>query len=78
MAIVGTLVIPRIGLQTAVLEGTDTLILEKGPGHWEETPLPGEGGRCVISAHRTAFGSLFLRLDELEPGDAIELRMPTA
>jgi len=59
-----------------VLEGTDTLILEKGPGHWEETPLPGEGGRCVISAHRTAFGSLFLRLDELEPGDAIELRMP--
>jgi sortase A len=73
---VGTLVITRIGLQTAVLEGTDTPILEKGPGHWEETPLPGEGGRCVISAHRSTFGSLFLRLDELEPGDAIELRMP--
>ena len=75
-AIVGTLVIPRIALQTTVLESTDTLVLEEGPGHWEETPLPGEGGRCVISAHRTTFGSLFLRLDELEPGDAIELRMP--
>jgi sortase A len=75
-AIVGTLVIPRIALQTTVLESTDTLILEEGPGHWEETPLPGEGGRCVISAHRTTFGSLFLRLNELEPGDAIELRMP--
>lgn len=75
-AAVGTLVVPRIGLRTTVLEGTDTPILEEGPGHWEETPLPGEGGRCVISAHRSTFGSLFLRLDELEPGDAIELHMP--
>jgi LPXTG-site transpeptidase (sortase) family protein len=73
--IVGRLVIPRIELQTEVLEGTDASALEHGPGHWEESPFPGEGGRCVISGHRTTFGGVFRRLGELQPGDTIEMHM---
>jgi sortase A len=73
---IGTLSIPRISLETVILEGTDDATLEKGPGHWEDTPLPGEGGRCVISGHRSTFGGPFLRLGELEPGDRIEFRLP--
>lgn len=72
----GVIRIPRIEVQAQVVEGTEPEDLERGPGHWKETPLPGQHGRVVISGHRTTFGAPFLRLDELKPGDEIDLVLP--
>ena len=52
--------------------------LKKGPGHWEETPLPGQGGNFVVSGHRTTYGAPFFKLNELKPGDEIDLIFPYA
>jgi LPXTG-site transpeptidase (sortase) family protein len=74
--VVCRLVIPRIGVDVDVWEMTDEAVLEKGPGHWPETPVPGQGGHCVISGHRSTRGSVFLRLGELVPGDIMEVVLP--
>ena len=67
------IIIPKINLERISYEGADNKTLEQGPGHIEETPLPGDIGRCTISGHRTTYGSPFLRVDELEDGDLIYL-----
>jgi sortase A len=68
---VAMLKIPRIGLQQAVVEGTNVLDLRRGPGHYSGTPLPGERGNAAIAGHRTTYGGPFNRIDELRPGDPI-------
>lgn len=65
--------IPKVDLELITYEGADPQTLKKGPGHIEETPLPGSVGRCTISGHRTTYGSPFKRIDELENGDLIYL-----
>ena len=47
--------------------------LKKGPGHYPETPLPGQEGNAAIAGHRTTYGAPFNRIDELEPGDEIHV-----
>jgi LPXTG-site transpeptidase (sortase) family protein len=68
---VARLVIPKISLDAYVLDGTDTKTLDRGPGHYEETPLPGEQGNCAIAGHRTTYGHPFRELDQLRKGDLI-------
>jgi len=64
--------IPAIGLRNAVIvEGTAPEMLELGPGHLRDTPLPGQLGLSVVYGRRTTFGAPFARLDELQPGDQI-------
>lgn len=65
--------IPGIDLEWVSYERSDSPTLEQGPGHIEETPLPGDVGRCTISGHRITYGSPFERVDELEEGDLIYL-----
>lgn len=65
--------VPKIELEWIANEGSDSKTLKKGPGHIIETPLPGQGGRCTISGHRTTYGAPFNRIDELEKGDLIFL-----
>jgi sortase A len=72
----GKLEIPAIDVSTYVVEGTDTDNLRKGPGHYPDTPLPGERGTVAIAGHRTTYGAPFRDLDQLERGDEIELEMP--
>ncbi|GAB4246863.1 MAG: hypothetical protein Kow00122_04020 [Thermoleophilia bacterium] len=74
----GRILIPKIGLDTVMVEGTGRSDLREGPGHWPETPLPGMGGNFVVSGHRTTYGAPFLRLDRLEPGDDIQVLLPYA
>ena len=59
-----------------VVEGTDTDSLRKGPGHYPETPLPGEPGTSAIAGHRTTYGAPFRHIDELKPRERITLDMP--
>lgn len=75
-AAVARLVIPRIGLDEIVLEGTADNTLNAGPGHLSWSPLPGAPGNSIISAHRDRH---FRHFDELRVGDTIttELRSRT-
>ena len=45
--------------------------LRKGPGHYPNTPLPGQLGNAAIAGHRTTYGAPFFRVDELAAGDEI-------
>ena len=63
--------IPKINLDLIVVEGTNHKALRVGPGHLKDTPLPGEPGNSVISAHRDTF---FRHIYELAKGDEIQVR----
>ncbi len=65
------LIIPEIQLKTHVLSGTSDDVLAKGPGHFEETALPGKEGNSAIAGHRNMYGSPFKDLDKLKDGDEI-------
>lgn len=69
----GVMRVPRIGLEAVVFEGVSTGTLKKGPGHMPGTVLPGQPGNAVISGHRTTYGRPFFDLDQLQPGDRIEI-----
>ena len=68
--------IPRIGVDTVVVEGTTASALRAGAGHYPSTPLPCEVGNVAIAGHRTTYGRPFHDLDVLEPGDRITLETP--
>jgi sortase A len=68
--------IPAIGVSDYVVEGTDTASLRKGPGHYPETPLPGDPGTAAIAGHRTTYGAPFRHIDELKHGQRIVIDMP--
>jgi sortase A len=72
----GRIVLPSIGVSEVFVEGTGAGDLRTGPGHYPQTPLPGERGTVAIAGHRTTYGAPFRDVDDLEPGDRIELRMP--
>jgi sortase A len=65
------LVIPDIGVDKIVVEGVSLEDLKHGPGHYPDTPLPGQPGNSAIAGHRTTYGAPFNRVDELENGDEI-------
>jgi sortase A len=73
---IGIIRIPRIGRHDAVVQGTDTDSLRKGPGHYPATSFPGQGGTVAIAGHRTTYGAPFNQIDKLKPGDEIILEMP--
>jgi len=63
--------IPKIGVDSAVVQGVGVGDLEKGPGHYPRTPMPGQPGNAAIAGHRTTYGAPFYNLDELHAGDDI-------
>lgn len=65
------MIIPKIGVDKIIVEGVSLRDLKKGPGHYPETPLPGQEGNAAIAGHRTTYGAPFHRIDELVPGDEI-------
>jgi sortase A len=73
---IGRIVIAKIGASFDVVQGTDTASLEKGPGHYPATALPGLGRTVAIAGHRTTYLAPFRHLDGLAAGDRIVLRMP--
>jgi sortase A len=68
---IGRLAIPAIGLDVAYRSGVHEAVVNRGPGHWPGTPLPGNAGNSVLSGHRTTFTHPFGDLDLLERGDRI-------
>ena len=72
----GRIGLPSLGRRYAMVEGTDTASLRKGPGHYPDTPLPGQRGTVAVAGHRTTYGAPFRTIDRLRRGDPIILRMP--
>ncbi len=66
--------IPKIGVDSIVVNGVTRDDLRKGPGHYPDTPLPGQQGNAAIAGHRTTYGAPFGNLDQLSPGDLIQVR----
>ena len=75
---IGTIRIAKIGVVNEIVQGTDTSSLEKGPGHYPQTALPGLGQTVAIAGHRTTYLAPFRNINTLVPGDKIVVEMPYA
>jgi sortase A len=73
---IGKIRMPKLDREYAIVEGTDTDSLRKGPGHYPDTSFPGQGGTVAIAGHRTTYGAPFNDVDKLKRGDEIVLEMP--
>jgi sortase A len=68
--------IPKIGVDTIVVEGTTQSALRAGAGHYRQTPLPCNGGNVAIAGHRVTYGKPFTDLEKLAVGDEVFLDTP--
>jgi sortase A len=73
---IGRIKIDRIGLSIVVVQGTDTSSLQKGPGHYTNTPIPGQPGTVAIAGHRTTYLAPFRHIDQIRDGDEVRIEMP--
>jgi sortase A len=67
----GRLSIPKLGLDAELHEGIRLTTLDRGPGHWPGSAMPGQLGNVVVAGHRTSHGAEFRHLDALAPGDEL-------
>jgi sortase A len=73
---IGRIQIDRIGLDIVVVQGTDTSSLQKGPGHYKNTSIPGQPGTVAIAGHRTTYLAPFRHINDIQDGDEIRIEMP--
>jgi sortase A len=71
--------IPRLGksYKFAVVQGTSTADLIKGPGHYPGTAMPGQLGNFAVAGHRTTYLHPFYDINELAVGDPIVIETRT-
>lgn len=67
---------PTLGTDHIVVAGVGVDELQQGPGHFPDTPMPGQLGNAAIAGHRTTYGQPFHDVDQLAPGDDIVLTTP--
>jgi sortase A len=70
---IGTIAIPKLQLLHSMWEGITDSTLNRGPGHWPGTAMPGQIGNVVLGGHRVSHDRPFRHIDELVPGDQIIL-----
>jgi sortase A len=70
--------IPALGVDYTVVEGTDETSLQRGPGHYPATGLPGQRRTTAIAGHRTTYQAPFRQIDELEGDDEVIIETPYA
>lgn len=76
LEVLGILSIPKINIDLLFTEGVTKEALKYAVGHMPGTAMPGEVGNCAVAGHRSyTFGEYFNRLDELEVGDEITVRI---
>ena len=66
-----TISIPAIGLHALVREGVSQSVLDRGPGHYPGSGLPGGRRAVAIAGHRVTHTRPFLRIHELKRGQLI-------
>jgi sortase A len=72
----GRIELPALDREYVMVEGTDTATLRKGPAHYPETSLPGQGGTVAVAGHRTTYLAPFRTIDDLRQRDRIVITMP--
>jgi len=65
--------IPSIGVDAIVKEGLGNWKWIAGPAHEPESAFPGDGGNCIIAAHRNMWDAAFARLPRVRKGDIIDI-----
>ena len=76
---IGRIIAPDMDdLNAVVVQGTDTGSLQEGPGHYPQTPFPGQPGTVAIAGHRTTYLAPFRHIDSMHRGDKVTLEMPYA
>jgi sortase A len=70
---IGRISIPDIGVDFVYVQGVELKDLRDGPGHFPQTPMPGQAGNAALAGHRTTYAAPFNRLDELPPGAEITI-----
>jgi sortase A len=73
---IGRIIIPRLGLNMVMVNGTDESSLRRGPGRDLRTYMPGQNRLVYVAGHRTTFLAPFAQIQEIQPGDLITLEMP--
>lgn len=68
---IGKINIPAIELNAWLVGGAKLEQLERGPGVFAGSPLPGQLGNVAIAGHRESFGGPFEHLDVVKPGDEV-------
>lgn len=69
--IIGRIKIPTLDVSKWLVAGVGYEQLEKGPGLFSGSPLPGQLGNVALAGHRTTYGAPFGRINELKDGDQI-------
>jgi sortase A len=73
---IGRLLVPRLGLNMVLVNGTDDSTLKKGPGRDLRTYMPGEGQLVYIAGHRTTYLAPFAHIDAIRNGDFVTIEVP--
>ncbi len=68
---IGTIEIPKIGLNHRIFQGISLKTIDHGPSHWPGTALPGEVGNSVFAGHRVTHSHPFRNIHELVAGDEV-------
>ena len=71
----GSIAIPRLGLDAPLQDGISLAAIDQGPGWWPGTALPGQLGNLVVAGHRTTFTQPFRHLERLRAGDLVQFRI---
>ncbi len=74
--VIARIMIPAIGLDKIVVEGAATDELRSAIGRYRGTAFLGGKGNASLAGHRTTYGAPFGRINELLPGDKINLLTP--
>ena len=73
---IGRIVVPRLGLNMILVNGTDEASLMRGPGRDARTYMPGQGQLVYVAGHRTTYLAPFSHIDSMRNGDLITVRVP--
>ncbi len=69
--VVGRIQIPSLGIDEQLQRGITLTAIDRGPGWWPGTAMPGELGNVVVAGHRTTHSKPFADLHLLQPGELV-------
>lgn len=69
--VIGRLIIPRLNVNSKILDGITDRDFDLGVGRWPGSPGAGQAGNLVIGGHRTAGPRPFYNIQDLRRGDII-------